>query len=116
MDSTPLTPTNAGGLHEVQRLEAARAKRAFEATLPPIDDLSQLPLRQAMIEQWEAKEWAERSEEIRRLQEERLVLLQQALQVRCMGMVRSHTTFWRHDTISCVVHQHVCAHVSNQAV
>ncbi|KIY97934.1 hypothetical protein MNEG_10026 [Monoraphidium neglectum] len=71
-----------GGLQEVLRLEAAREKRAFEASLPPIDDLAQLPLRQAMIEQWEAREWAQRAEEIRGVQEQRLGLLEKALQVR----------------------------------
>ena len=63
------------------RLEAAREKRACEASMPPIDDLQQLPLRQAMIEQWEAREWAQRGEEIRGVQEERLALLERALQV-----------------------------------
>lgn len=38
---------------------------------------------QAMIEAWEVQEWAEREEEIRGVQEERLALLAQALQVRC---------------------------------
>jgi hypothetical protein len=36
-----------------------------------------------MIEAWEVQEWAEREEEIRGVQEERLALLAQALQVRC---------------------------------
>lgn len=67
------------------RLEAARDKRAFEVSLPPIDDLQQLPLRQALIEQWEAREWEARAEEIRGVQEERLALLEQALQVRFCG-------------------------------
>lgn len=66
---------------QVQRLEKLREKRAFEASLPPIDDLDRLPLRQKMIEDWEAREWAEREEEIRGVQEERLALLEQALQV-----------------------------------
>jgi hypothetical protein len=65
----------------VQRLEAARAKRAFEASLPAIDDLARLPLRQAMIEQWEVAEWEQRAEEIGGVQEERLALLESALRV-----------------------------------
>lgn len=118
----------------MRRLEKLRAKHAFEAALPPIDDVEHLPerqvsaaggmaaggrargslkqllgaphsalvevrrsahacngpdlrvlsgARQAMIEAWEVQEWAEREEEIRGVQEERLALLAQALQVRC---------------------------------
>jgi hypothetical protein len=73
--------TCTGGLQEVRRLEKLRAKRAFEATLPPIDDVERLPERQAMIEAWEVQEWVEREEEIKGVQEERLALLAQALQV-----------------------------------
>ncbi|KAG2496803.1 hypothetical protein HYH03_005210 [Edaphochlamys debaryana] len=70
------------GLAEVTRIDKMRAKRAFEATLPPIDDVARLPLRQKMIEEWEAKEWAEREAEIEGIQEARLALLDNALQVR----------------------------------
>jgi hypothetical protein len=69
-------------LQEVQRLEKLRQKRAFEASLPPIDDAARLPERQALIEAWEAAEWAEREGEIQGVQEERLSLLQAALKVR----------------------------------
>ena len=65
----------------MRRLEKLRAKRAFEASLPPIDDVERLPERQAMIEAWEVQEWVEREEEIKGVQEERLALLAQALQV-----------------------------------
>jgi hypothetical protein len=68
-------------LQEVRRLEKLRAKRAFEASLPAIDDVARLPERQAMIEAWEVQEWMEREEEIKGVQEERLSLLAQALQV-----------------------------------
>eukprot|EP00879_Flechtneria_rotunda_P018415 GHRR01019318.1.p1 GENE.GHRR01019318.1~~GHRR01019318.1.p1 ORF type:complete len:620 (+),score=247.57 GHRR01019318.1:678-2537(+) len=71
-----------GGLQEVRRLEKLRAKRAFEALLPPIDDAARMPERQAMIEAWEASEWQEREEEIKSVQDERLALLENALQVR----------------------------------
>jgi hypothetical protein len=33
------------GLQEVRRIEKMREKRAFEATLPPLNDLDQLPVR-----------------------------------------------------------------------
>lgn len=70
------------GLNEIKHIEKLREKRAFEATLPPINDMSQLPLRQKMLEEWEEKEWREREEEILGVQEERIALLEQALQVR----------------------------------
>lgn len=70
------------GLAEVQHIKKLREKRAFEATLPPLDDVDRLPLRLKMIEEWETREWAERDVEVRQLQEERLELLDQALQVR----------------------------------
>ncbi|KAG1677423.1 hypothetical protein FOA52_001878 [Chlamydomonas sp. UWO 241] len=70
------------GLAEVQRIEKMREKRAFEVTLPHMDDVSRLPERQRMIEAWENKEWAARDVEIRRIQDERLALLDQALLAR----------------------------------
>ncbi|MEW5301113.1 MAG: hypothetical protein WDW36_003993 [Sanguina aurantia] len=70
------------GLQEVRRVEKMREKRAFEATLPPINDTALLPLRQRMIEEWEAREWSEREAEIVGVQMERLELLEQAMMVR----------------------------------
>ena len=52
------------GLREVEAVERRRAKRAFEAGLPAINDLERLPLRQRMLEAWETAEWAERDAEI----------------------------------------------------
>lgn len=43
------TRTHTGGLQEVRRLEKLRAKRAFEATLPPINDVERLPERQVSV-------------------------------------------------------------------
>ena len=48
------------GLAEVEEIEKRRVKRAFEAALPPLDDLQHLPLRQQLLEGWEAQEWADR--------------------------------------------------------
>ncbi|WIA14289.1 hypothetical protein OEZ85_002823 [Tetradesmus obliquus] len=79
-----------GGLQEVQRLEKLRQKRAFEASLPPIDDAARLPERQALIEAWEAAEWAEREGEIQGVQDERLALLQAALKVREEEIEEAH--------------------------
>lgn len=90
--TTPLTCKSllhAGGLQEVQRLEKLRQKRAFEASLPPIDDAARLPERQALIEAWEAAEWAEREGEIQGVQDERLALLQAALKVRACADLSS---------------------------
>ncbi|XP_046902229.1 cilia- and flagella-associated protein 91 isoform X1 [Hypomesus transpacificus] len=70
------------GLAEVEMIERARAKRAWEATLPPLNDLSQLDKRRRMMDQMERKEWAFREDEIQKLQEARLALLMELLQQR----------------------------------
>lgn len=70
------------GLAEVEMIERARAKRAWEATLPPLDDLSQLDKRRRMMEEMEVKEWAFREGEIQKLQEARLTVLKDLLRQR----------------------------------
>lgn len=45
-------------------IERARAKRAWEATLPPLNDMSQLEKRKKMMDAMERKEWALREQEI----------------------------------------------------
>ena len=45
-------------------IERARAKRAWEATLPPLNDVSQLEKRKRMMDEMERKEWALRESEI----------------------------------------------------
>ncbi|XP_071332361.1 cilia- and flagella-associated protein 91 [Trachinotus anak] len=69
-------------LAEVEMIERARAKRAWEASLPPLDDLSQLDKRRRMMEEMEAKEWAFREGEIQKLQETRLAVLKDVLRQR----------------------------------
>ncbi|XP_024915753.1 cilia- and flagella-associated protein 91 [Cynoglossus semilaevis] len=70
------------GLVEVEMIERARARRAWESSLPPLDDLSQLDKRRRTMEEMEAKEWAFREGEIQRLQEIRLAVLQDLLMQR----------------------------------
>uniref|UniRef100_A0A672RTP6 Cilia- and flagella-associated protein 91 n=1 Tax=Sinocyclocheilus grahami TaxID=75366 RepID=A0A672RTP6_SINGR len=70
------------GLAEVEMIERARMKRAWEATLPPLNDRSQLDKRRRMMEEMERKEWAFREKEIEKLQEARLTLLVQLLRQR----------------------------------
>uniref|UniRef100_A0A672ZM39 Cilia- and flagella-associated protein 91 n=1 Tax=Sphaeramia orbicularis TaxID=375764 RepID=A0A672ZM39_9TELE len=70
------------GLAEVEMIEWMRAKRAWEASLPLLDDLSQLARRRRMMEEMEAKEWAFREGEIQRLQEARLSVLRDLLKQR----------------------------------
>lgn len=88
----------------MRRLEKLRAKHAFEASLPAVDDVARLPERQAMIEAWEVQEWMEREEEIKGVQEERLSLLTQALQVRNTSYGPQHQvlcTAWTSRYIRC---------------
>jgi len=54
------------GLAEVEMIERARAKRAWELTLPPLTDTAQLDKRRRMMEAQERREWALREQEIDR--------------------------------------------------
>lgn len=47
-------------------IQRARAKQAWEATVPPLDDLSQVEKRRKMIEEMEVQEWAFREAEIQK--------------------------------------------------
>uniref|UniRef100_A0A3Q3M553 Cilia- and flagella-associated protein 91 n=1 Tax=Mastacembelus armatus TaxID=205130 RepID=A0A3Q3M553_9TELE len=67
---------------EVEMIQRARAKRVWEASLPPLDDLNQLDKRRRMMEEMEAKEWAFREGEIQKLQEARLAVLKDLLRQR----------------------------------
>lgn len=78
------------GMADVIHINKLRAKRAFEATLPPLHDLAMLPTRQKMMEDWEEKEWRERENEIESKQTERLDLLQEAIVAREMELEAAH--------------------------
>lgn len=62
--SLPLGRGLPAGLAEVEMIERARAKRAWEATLPPLNDVSQLDKRRKMMDEMERQEWALREREI----------------------------------------------------
>lgn len=70
------------GLAEVEMIERARFKRQWEASLPPLNDVSQLERRQRMMEEMERYEWAQREEEIEKLQAARLEVLKRLLRQR----------------------------------
>jgi len=70
------------GLAEVEMIERARAKRAWEKTLPPINDSSQWEKRLKMMNEMERKEWHLREQEIEKLQELRMDLLKKMLKDR----------------------------------
>ncbi|XP_074652837.1 cilia- and flagella-associated protein 91-like [Tubulanus polymorphus] len=70
------------GLAEVEMIERARAKREWEATLPALNDTSQLDKRRKMMDEMETKEWALREQEIEKLQEARLDVLKKLLKQR----------------------------------
>jgi hypothetical protein len=53
------------GIEEVEMIERAREKRAFEASLPPITDEASLQLRRKLLEEQEMKEWSYRENQIR---------------------------------------------------
>lgn len=72
------------GLAEVEMIERARQKRAFEASLPPIDanDPSSFERRRNLMAEQELKEWEEREKEIEAIEGARLELIRRALEQR----------------------------------
>ncbi|KAK9815791.1 hypothetical protein WJX72_009513 [[Myrmecia] bisecta] len=78
------------GLAQVEAVDKRRLKRAFEASLPPLNDLEMLPVRKRMLDEWEAGEWEEREQEIVQEQDERLVRLKAKLSDREQQIERSN--------------------------
>ncbi|KAJ3233118.1 Cilia- and flagella-associated protein 91 [Chytriomyces hyalinus] len=70
------------GMVELEMIERARIKRAWEAMLPQVVDRATFEKRLKMMEEMELKEWQERENEIRRLQEARLKILTQVISKR----------------------------------
>uniref|UniRef100_A0A669QV00 Cilia- and flagella-associated protein 91 n=1 Tax=Phasianus colchicus TaxID=9054 RepID=A0A669QV00_PHACC len=70
------------GLAEVEMIERAREKRAWEATLPAMDSASNIAKRRKMMDEMERKEWAFREQEIEKLQEIQLEVFKKMLQRR----------------------------------
>lgn len=64
---------------EMELIEQMREKRAFENALPPTSDEACFTLRRKLMEDQEVREWTRREDDIKRLQNERLNLLQSAL-------------------------------------
>ncbi|CAF0885951.1 unnamed protein product [Adineta steineri] len=67
------------GLAEVEMIERARAKRQWEASLPPLDDPQQWEKRFKMMSDMERHEWLLRENEIEKLQNLRIELLEKML-------------------------------------
>ena len=61
-----------------------RLRRAFEASLPPMEGsgLRQVALRERLLSEWEEAEWDERDEEVEADQKQALAHLQKALLLR----------------------------------
>lgn len=63
------SPTGQGlpaGLAEVEIIQHARAQRALEATLPPLNDLSQVDRRRQIIKEMCVNEWAFREKQVQK--------------------------------------------------
>jgi len=67
---------------ELQMIERTRQKRLFQQMLPPPTDEFNLEVRMQLMEAQEFRDWADREQQIRELQEKRLALLKEALQQR----------------------------------
>jgi hypothetical protein len=64
---------------EMELIDQMREKRAFDNALPPTSDEACFALRRRLMEEQEVREWNKREDDIKRLQNERLNLLQSAL-------------------------------------
>lgn len=67
------------GLNEVIMIERARSKRAWEKTLPDVEDEASADLRMRMLEEQDAMEWRWREEEIEAIQVERMKAIEAAI-------------------------------------
>jgi len=70
------------GVAEVQMIERARDKRAWEASLPPLTDPEQFNKRRIMMEAREKHEWKLREKQIQEIQNARLEVLENMLAER----------------------------------
>ena len=70
------------GPAELEMIERARAKRIWEASLPPVTDAESYQKRLKMMEDMELKEWAYREQEIKRLQDARIEILKKVIRNR----------------------------------
>lgn len=70
------------GMAELEMIERARIKRAWEQTLPKVTDTASFEKRLKMMEEMELQEWKEREDEIKRIQEARLAILTKVIRTR----------------------------------
>mmetsp|Transcript_42490 Transcript_42490/g.85191 ORF Transcript_42490/g.85191 Transcript_42490/m.85191 type:complete len:647 (-) Transcript_42490:348-2288(-) len=70
------------GLNEVKMIERARAKREFEASLPPMTDEVSLALRRKMMGEQELRDWNVREEQILEVQTEKVAIFDKDLRER----------------------------------
>ncbi|XP_076635828.1 cilia- and flagella-associated protein 91 isoform X2 [Colletes latitarsis] len=63
------------GLHEIEIINRMRMKRAWEAVLPPMDTLTNIKIRTAILTKLEIDEWAFRESEIQAIIDYRLELM-----------------------------------------
>jgi len=73
------------GLNEVKMIERARAKREFEASLPPMTDEVSLALRRKMMGEQELRDWNVREEQILEMQQEKLATFDTSLRERAQA-------------------------------
>lgn len=69
-------------IEELENIEWNREKIWFDNALPPISDEASFQLRRKLMQEQEVREWRKKENEIRKVQNEKLYLLQSALSER----------------------------------
>merc|ERR1719440_1317989 len=76
---------------EIEIIERTRQKRIFDAMLPPPTDEHGYMLRAGLMEEQEFREWSDRDNKIKTLQDKRLKLLVEALHAREDKVANRHS-------------------------
>jgi hypothetical protein len=69
-------------MHEIELIAKAREKRAFNDALPPLSDEACFHLRSKLTKEQEFREWTQKEQELKDINDQRLLKLQQLLQER----------------------------------
>jgi len=71
-------------MNELDLIAKAREKRAFNDGLPPLSDEACFNLRNNLTQEQEFREWTQKENELKEINQQRLISLEQLLSLREM--------------------------------